>query len=153
MNFFKKKPKVADARQVFDYACWLLARRNYSQAELLKKFHERFIPAEEIFSAALAKLQKLGFQSDELFAESFVRTHSGWGARKISLELRKRGIDANLIEKFLLNEVAELENCREVLAKKLHNGKIPTEYKAKQKLASFLAGRGFDLDIIRKTLE
>ena len=154
MNFSgRKKPKQADAKQVFDYACWLLARRNYSQKELLEKFHTRFIPAEEIFSAALEKLEKFGFQSDEGFTESFIRSHPDWGKRRINLELKRKGIGEDLIEKFSLSEEDELTRCQETLTKKLKGEQLPEEYKEKQKLASFLARRGFDLDVIREILK
>jgi regulatory protein len=152
VKFFKKKPKVADARQVFDYACWLLARRNYSQKELLEKFHTRFIPNEEIFVAALKKLNKLGLQSDEGFTEGFIRGHPDWGNRRLSLELKRRGIEEEMFELFLPKAADELARCQETLKKKLRGEELPSEWKEKQKLAAFLMRRGFDLDVIRETM-
>lgn len=152
MKFFKKKPKVADERQVFSYACWLLARRNYSQKELLDKFEVKYIPNEEVFAKVFAKLIKFNLQSDEGFAESFVRSHEHWGARRNSLELKRRGIEEEMIEKFLPNEVSETQNARETLAKKLRGEELPKDWKDKQKLAAFLARRGFDLDVIREVM-
>ena len=150
MNFRrKKKPKIPDQKQVFDYACWLLARRNYSESELLDKFHTRFIPDEKIFSAALEKLQKLGLQSDELFTESFIHSHPGWGRRRLTLELKRRGIEESMMELFLLNEADELSRCREALQKKLKGSELPAEFRERQKLMAFLARRGFGLDTIK----
>ena len=147
-----KKPKQPDLKQVFDYACWLLARRSYSQAELLEKFHKRFIPEEEIFFAALKKLVKLGLQSDENFTESFVSLHDGWGRRRLELELKKKGIAEELIEKFLPDNSAELERCKEALKIKLKNSPVPEDYRARQKILAFLARRGFGLDVIKVAL-
>jgi len=153
MNFnSRKKSKQADPKQVFNYACFLLARRNYSRAELLEKFHTRFVPTEEIFTAALEKLKKLGLQSDENFTENFIRSHSAWGRRRLILELNKKGIEENMMKLFLPKEDDELVRCKDVLEKKLRGEKIPSEYSAKQKLAAFLARRGFDLDVIREVL-
>lgn len=152
MVYRRKKPNQPDLKQVFDYACWLLARRNYSQTELLEKFRKRFIPGEEIFSAALKKLKKLGLQSDENYTESFVSLHPGWGNRRLTLELKKRGIVNELIEKFLPDDSAELRRCEEVLKIKLKNSPIPEAYREKQKLVAFLARRGFDLSIIKQIL-
>ena len=149
----RKKPRQADQKQVFDYACWLLARRSYSQAELLTKFRTRFIPNEEIFSTVLRKLENLGFQSDEGFTEDFVRSHAGWGSRRLVIELKRRGIDIELINKFLPNDSAELERCRSILKLKLKGGSLPEDYKDRQKLAAFLARRGFDLGMIKDTLK
>ncbi|MCF7845891.1 MAG: recombination regulator RecX [Candidatus Peribacteraceae bacterium] len=157
---YKKKPKQADERQVFQYACWLLARRNYSRAELLEKFEKKYIPDAAVFAKVFAKLTKLNLQSDESFTEGFVRAHTHWGARRISIELKRRGIDEELIEINLPTEISEIENAREVLARKLHTStssvqageKIPSEYSEKQKLAAFLARRGFSIDVIREVL-
>ncbi|MFH1546251.1 MAG: regulatory protein RecX [Patescibacteria group bacterium] len=148
----RKKPKQADMKQVFNYACFLLARRNYSQKELLEKFHTRFIPDEKIFTAAFEKLEKLGLQSDESFSESFVRGHSGWGRRRLEIELKRRGISEEMIEIFLPDEIDELTRCRDTLAKKLKGEKISEEFKERQKLSAFLARRGFDLDAIREVM-
>jgi len=153
VNFRRaQKPKEADERQVFQYACWLLARRNYSRAELLEKFERKYLPNETVFKKVFAKLTKFKLQSDEDFTESFVRSHADWGARRISLELKKRGIADELIEVFLPTEVSEIENARETLARKLRGEKIPDEYVAKQKLAAFLARRGFSIDVIREVI-
>ncbi len=152
MKFFKKKPKQADVRQVFNYACWFLARRNYSQKELLGKFHTRFIPDEKIFKEALRKLEKLGLQSDGGFTESFVREHPNWGKRRLKIELNRRGIGEILIEVFLPDDSNELARCEDTLEKKLKGVKISEEFKERQKLSAFLARRGFSLDVIREVL-
>ncbi len=151
MNFSRqKKPKIADARQVFDYACWLLARRNYSQKELLEKFNTRFIPNEEVFIAALEKLQKLRLQSDENFTGAFIRSHPGWGRRRLIIELKRRGIEEEMIEDSLPSEDSEVDRAREALGRKLKGEKVPEDFKERQKLSAFLARRGFDLDVIRE---
>jgi SOS response regulatory protein OraA/RecX len=58
-----------------------------------------------------------------------------------------------MIEKFLPNEVSEIQNARETLAKKLRGEELPKDWKEKQKLAAFLARRGFDLDVIREVMK
>lgn len=153
MNFRPRcNPKPADAKQVFQYAIFLLARREYSVAELQKKFAGRFLSAPEIFAATFAKLHKLGLQSDRSFAENFVRSHAGWGSRKLRVELSRRGIENDLIAAQLPSAEAEVQRCAAVLTAKLGGKSLPVEYLAKQKLAAFLARRGFDLDVIRGML-
>lgn len=147
-----RRPKIADERQVFQYACWLLARRNYSRAELLEKFEKKYLPNETVFKKVFTKLTKFKLQSDENFAEGFVRSHADWGARRISLELKKRGIADELIELNLPTEIDELTRCRDTLEKKLKGTKIPEEFKEQQKLSAFLARRGFGLDVIREVM-
>ena len=97
-------------------------------------------------------MSKLKLQSDESFAENFTCSHAHWGARRILFELKRRGISENLIEKFLPQDIDELKKCRDVLEKKLHGAEISSGYSEKQKLAAFLARRGFNLDVIREVL-
>ncbi len=150
MVIYKQKPRTPDAKQVQQYAIWLLARRAYSAHELLEKFRTKYLPAEELFATVLTQLQTEGIQSDAVFTESFVRTHSEWGVRRIQLELNKRGISPELILANLPSEATEEEHCRAVLQKKLKSSALPEEYKAKQKLIAFLARRGFSLDVIQR---
>jgi regulatory protein len=149
----KRKSREADSKQVFDYACWLLARRSYSTHELLEKFNTRFIPNEEIFNSTLEKLQSMGFQSDEDFAQSFVEMHCDWGKRRLQLELSRKGIEKELIAASLPSEESEIARCENALRIKLRGEEIPTEWKEKQKLLAFLARRGFDLGVIKASLE
>ena len=153
MNFRQsRKREVPDMQGVFDYACFLLAQRSYSRAELLAKFSARYFAAEKIFAEVLAKLAKLGLQSDESFAEVFVRTHAHWGRQRIFLELKKRGIAADLIEAFLPAEFSEIENARVVLVRNLQGKKLPTDFLTRQKLAAFLARRGFSAEVVREVI-
>ncbi len=140
-------------RQVQQYAVWLLARRAYSAHELLTKFRTKFLPDEELFVAVLKKLQTNGIQSDALFVEGFVRSHSDWGSRRLQLELGRRGISSELIAAVLPDADTEEVRCQTALTKRLKGAALPESYKEQQKLIAFLARRGFMLDTIRRALK
>src|SRR5262245_20901367 len=80
----------------------LLGRREHSARELAGKLAARFrlpVMAEEI-GQCLDYLAGHGYQSDERFAEVFVRSRRarGYGPVFIEQELRQRGIAAELIQ-------------------------------------------------------
>ena len=139
--------------KVQNYACWLLARRDYSAKELLEKFKFKFKLEEKIFKEVLEKLQGLGLQSDARFVENFILSHFHWGRQRLIFELQKKGIIAELIQQNLPTRSAEIQRCKEVLQIKLRCKSMPNEYIAKQKLFAFLARRGFELEIIKESLK
>ena len=69
----------------------LLARRDYSQAELAQRLRQRGHEGA-VIAAALAECQLQGWQDDLRFARQFVasRYRNGYGPLRISAELRQR---------------------------------------------------------------
>lgn len=141
------------------YAGWLLARRGYTAAELRDKFRAKFQTveggpeAESVFDAVLAKLQNLGLQSDAAAADSLVRSKASWGRQRLKLELTRRGVEPELIESSLPDSAEEFARAAETLSRKLKGEPVPADFAARQKLAAFLARRGFSLDAIRQALQ
>lgn len=145
--------RTPDTRSLTDYAVWLLARREYTAAELTAKFRTRFVEQAELFAAVIAKLQTLGMQSDERAARMFLETHAGWGQARVKMALSRRGIAPTVLAAVLAESAPdELARAREVLALKLRGAPLPHDYAARQKLAGFLARRGFSLTIVRCVL-
>jgi len=154
MNFRRFAKSIpTESERVLQYAVFLLSRRGYSRAELLEKMRGKFKDGEEIFEQVLTRLTELGLQSDEQFAADFVRSKPGWGAVRLSLELKKKGIADELIAKNLPEDSDEKERCRETLAAKLRGDDLPIDFKELQKLRAFLARRGFSLDLIGRCLD
>ncbi|PXX98237.1 regulatory protein RecX [Halomonas sp. LBP4] len=139
-----------------DDAIRLLARREYSRAELLERLSARGHEAADI-QACLDALAEQGLQSDARFAESFLRSRiaRGQGPLKIRAELERRGIDRERIR----DAFAELEGqgeadwfalAREALARRFTGpGDTPRERARRER---FLAGRGFAFDQLRHAL-
>ncbi len=84
----------------------MLARREHSKYELKNKLLKSGFVLAEIESL-LEDLSYKKLQSDERFIESYInmRSRRGWGPLKIILELKARGIDPKLGEKFLAQSI------------------------------------------------
>jgi regulatory protein len=72
----------------------LLARREYSQKELLNKLVVKGFNKDEIL-AVIEELSRQGWQSDSRYVESYARhrIQKGYGPLFIVYELRKNGVD------------------------------------------------------------
>ncbi len=75
----------------------LLARREHSVAELVKKLSADFEHDDII--VVIYKLTEKNLQSDQRFAENYLRYRSqrGFGYQKIRQELKERGVAVELI--------------------------------------------------------
>ncbi|WP_404376900.1 regulatory protein RecX [Vreelandella aquamarina] len=148
-------PSNADAspREV---AIQLLARREYSRAELARKLRQKSFDDDDI-AACLDALAEQSLQSDTRFAESFIRSRiaRGQGVIRIKGELRQRGIDQETLTAALAaveerEAVDWFELARETLERRFST---PSENpKERAKRERFLATRGFDFEQIRYAL-
>ena len=91
---------AASAKQV---AVRLLARREHSAEEIRQKLTKREFEADEI-ATALLELRQGDWQSDERFAEAYIRARrlKGFGPVRIASELRDRGVDEQITDRYLL---------------------------------------------------
>jgi len=79
----------------------LLSMREHSAKELHAKLVKKFEPVA--VASVIDKLQQDGLQSDERFTDAFVnmRLRQGKGALVIRMELKEKGIENSLIDKYL----------------------------------------------------
>ena len=135
----------------------LMAATPKSRSELSKKLRDKGYE-ESVVSEVLDELERKGLLSDKAFANDIVSrlTHAKpSGKRRISFELKRRGIPTDLREEILtgLNEGGEAEKAQELAALKWESFKrFPLE-KRKKRTYDFLARRGFDFQIIRDVVE
>lgn len=141
---FKKTPR--DYKHI---AMDLLARREHSRRELVNKLKIRGFEGEEV-EAYLDRLAERDLQSDERFAQSYVRMRSGsgYGQRRITQELTQKGIAESKISQ--IYEEMELDWYQIALEiwQKKYNQLPGNDLKLKAKQSRFLQYRGFDFDII-----
>lgn len=125
----------------------LLARREYSKAELCRKL-EASGYEKSLTDNVLRKLVKENLQSDERFAENFVRVRAnhGFGPIRIALELRDRGVAEDIINKF----VDKNNDKWQKLAMQIKEKKFGKE-KWNIKQARFLQYKGFTNEQIKNT--
>jgi len=130
-----------------------LARREYGQAELIRKLADKGYN-RSVAEQAISRLTNEGLQSDRRFAESFVqsRVNQGKGPVRIRLDLGHRAISDALIEAALSESAADWGAlAREVRVKKFGRG-YPADFKAKAQQMRFLQYRGFEQDHIQRAL-
>ena len=131
-----------------EQAIRLLARREHSRRELERKLFSRG-HAEGAVGAALAALAADGLQSNERYAESYVRSAlaRGHGERKIRAALRARGVEDGLADAHLaLGQEQWLRRASQALRKRF--GEAPAEdRKQEAKRLRFLTGRGFPAEL------
>lgn len=124
-----------------------LARREHSRVELTAKLQPHVQEGDDL-NALLDDLAKRNWLSDARTAEQVVQQRrSRFGTRRITHELREKGISEELITAALpeLKE-RELAVAREIWQKKF--GSLPQDAKEKAKQMRFLQARGFGLDIV-----
>jgi regulatory protein len=130
-------------------ALQLLARREHSRAELLRKLaaHEQ---SEGQLQAILDELQAKGFISQERVIESVVHRRAGkLGTARIRQELLAKGLPAEAMAQALAQlKGTELERAREVWHRKF--GQAATDPKEHARQTRFLIGRGFAAEVVRK---
>ena len=129
----------------YSAAMKMLMRREHSKLELFQKLQVKGFDID-IINAAISKLVKQNYQSDERFAEDFIlmRFNQGKGPVKIVSELKMRGINT-----FDLSAFDWFELAKEIRQKKFGN-QLSLDYKEKAKQKRFLQSRGFNLDQINQ---
>jgi regulatory protein len=141
--------RFACAKEIRRKAMDFLARREYGQAELVKKLadkgYKRSVAEDEI-----ARLADEGLQSDTRFAESFVqsRINQGKGPVRIRADLSQRGIRDGVIEGAI--EAADVDwfELAEAERVKKFGAEVPAEFREKARQMRFLQYRGFEQDQI-----
>jgi len=115
----------------------LIARRDYTEAELKKKLSG--YPEPEV-EAAIKRLKDWGYLDDRRVAETYVRVRRGrWGPRKLRWHLKQRGISEADLEAVLPEE--DREAALRLLEKRRARflGK-------KERAVRFLLGRGYSFE-------
>ena len=150
-----RTPDLAAAKQ---RAYRLLSMRPHSQKEIETKLRDKGFPAP-IIKEALEKLLDLKYLNDASFALQRARhlaVNKLWGNRRISADLREKGIPDRLIDDALLSarhELPEEEAVVILIRKKAAGGKTAvTDVREKQRIFQSLMGRGFPPGVILNKL-
>lgn len=135
-----------------------LAQREHSRAELERKLarHAEDQPeasAQAQIAAALDDLDAKGLLSDARAAQS-VLTGLGarYGLRRLRQTLQAKGVDAELVAGVLQQaRGTELERAREVWRRRF--GEVAPDAAGRAKQMRFLAGRGFEGEVVRRVVQ
>lgn len=132
----------------------LLTRRDHSQAELRQKLLDRG-GAPALVEQILADLADRKLQSDDRFAEAFIRSRAerGYGPRVIAVELKSRGLNAESIDEALAASGYDwFRQAREVRQRRFGHG-VPREARERARQMRFLQYRGFTGEQISRALK
>ena len=137
--FLKFRPRTE--REVRDYLYKKVSTTHWSRSD-----------AEKIID----KLKSQELIDDKKFVDWFVRqrtTLKPKSQRLLTLELKKKGVDGELIEKYFGgNSLDEESLAFAILQKRWSRFKRLTSQKRYEKAARFLMSRGFNYDIIKRTI-
>lgn len=151
-------------QKLMNYALFILGVRrytNYEMREKLKKWcKKKFgggagnggaagdeLECEPTISRVIGRLEELKYLNDEEYLADFVRNRMQLRPRGIGAlryELRKKGIERDLIEKYFSeNEIDEMKVALDLAQRKLAHMKRIPEQKKFSKIAMLLNSRGF----------
>lgn len=122
----------------------LLARRDYTQQELVQKLHDKGFAADHI-ALIVAELVTASFLNDQRFTQNYIRykRNQGYGPKYIQRALQTRGIAAAVIaDELNIADNSWLTDIRRLWQKRF-KGHHPTDYKQRAKQMRFLYARGF----------
>lgn len=157
----KKIIKKEDFAKLFDSTLKYLGVRIRSEKELrdyltlkiAKSLNVKFAEAAQslLITAILKKLKDIGYLNDLEFAKWLIlsRSRQAKGPRFIKIELTKKGVSAEIIEKLTSKLPDQKQQAKKALQKKIKIwAKLPPE-KFKQKAYRFLLSKGFDWEDVK----
>lgn len=147
----KREQKTKTPQQALQSLMRMCARSERSSGDALRLM-KRWGLADDDARKVLIRLQSERFIDDARYAEAFVRDKlnlSGWGAYKIKMTLRMKGVAKEIIDEVVAPMLAETnmsERLEEIMRRRMKTLKYTSAYEAKNKLIRFAASRGYDLD-------
>lgn len=144
--------KLDSFNKARDYAFRLLKFRMRSRKELFERLKRKKFDLD-IIDRVIAFLREKEFINDEEFAKAWVESKlkRPLGLRRISEELKIKGIDKEIIDKVLAsakNNYDEEAIVMELAKKRLPRLKGIELRKVKSRLYSYLLRRGFSPDVV-----
>jgi len=141
-----------DSRAARAAALDALARRDHASEDLRRKLLDKgYDPT--VVADVIERLCGEKLVDDRRFLESFISYHAarGQGPHRVRAELRKSGLQGEIVEQGLTaygDWIADLRKARQ----KKFGAQLPTHYADKQRQARFLSYRGFTGAQIRLAL-
>lgn len=140
-------------RRAMNSSLWFLGKSPQTTQMIIDRLKKKQIP-EDIIERTVDKLVEAKWLNDELFAENFIyskRKYDKLGVSSIRMKLMQKGISRDISDKLLADiEDEDLYDTALILAEKKMRSvrREPDKQKQIQKVAAFLAGRGYSPSII-----
>lgn len=129
-----------------DYAFLLLKFRLRSENELVERLKLKRIPGETI-KEVVSFLKEKRFIDDSVFARGWInwRLKKPLGLRRITQELRQKGVDKEVIEQEIakVKDYSENKTVLELAKGRLNRLKGIDQVSARRRVYAFLLRRGF----------
>lgn len=156
MDISKKPKKIYDkkaAKPKIEHYC---AYQERSQQEVRDKLYDMGLHQKEV-EELISELITTNFLNEERFAITYARGKfriKQWGRIKIKQHLKLKKVSDYCIKKALkeIDYDEYLNTIKQVAEKKAEKIKDKDDYIRKNKIAQYLASRGFEQDLIWETL-
>ncbi|PWR00510.1 regulatory protein RecX [Leucothrix pacifica] len=153
-----KKPSNSQADNVnrcLKTAIDLLSRREHSRLELRRKLQLKPYAEGVDLEPLLDQLAEANYQSEERYAESFVRSRilKGQGELKIRSQLLQRGISQRLAETAIREAEVNWWDLAETQRAKRFGEAYPKARDEQARQSRFLLSRGFPSHIVREVTQ
>ena len=134
--------------RAFNYCIWHLGQSNKTRKQLHDKMRDRNCP-DDIIESTLDKLEEMKYLSDAQYAKNFVmskQTFKNVGERRISQDLRQKGIPQDIIDRVFEEntEDDERERAKELLSKRLRSTRNVERQKRINRLVGYLSRNGYN---------
>jgi regulatory protein len=150
--------KSEERRKAKEKALNYLSYRARSEKEIKDKLKKKEFPGT-IIDEVISDLKRLNLVDDFEFASLWIKDrleHKPKGERILKLELFKKGIKKEIIQKaleeFYPSKTEEMEIALELVKKKERRYKDLDKMVAKRRLFNFLLRRGFSYEVVREAL-
>lgn len=144
-------------RSLMDYAFRALARRMHTSMELREKLQKRPHYSKELENQILSRLSELKLIDDEAFVKLYIDSSVKYrfqGYYKILQTLTLKGIPKEMIKRIWEElKPSEMDLAKQALKKITPRLTRAPQEKRKQKIAYYLAGRGFSSEVIFKLIK
>jgi regulatory protein len=135
----------------------LLTYRPRSRAELIQKLRDREFD-DTVIEVVVSDLARLGYVNDRQFAEQWASSRvrlRAFGRRRIELELKRKGVDREIIGEALaavFGAEPEFGTAMNAAEKKLSTLRSADRETRRRRLAGFLERKGYSFEIIRRVI-
>ena len=161
-------PSSTPNKRIFNYACWLLARRRYGIKEFQGKLNKKFPEQPEATALIIELFIARKYLDDHEYARLYIQDQirrKPQGLRMVKQKLRQKGIAETTFNSALQSltqgdQTSSLEPqipnedelIQQAISKKSRTLKTTSPLQQKQKLYRFLVSRGFKQSSIMNAL-
>lgn len=146
----------SEHQKILDKLLNFVSFRPRSKEEIKIWLRRKKIP-EDMHKSLWEALTKLGFVDDYKFAQWWLEQRASFrpkGRKALKYELLKKGIDRKIIEQVLEEAPVDEEKIAlGLLEKRKSRWEKMEKREVKQKMYAYLAGQGFDWEVVKSVVE